>query len=367
MDSITREKKITQTSVTGIIANLFLAGFKAFVGLLSNSIAIVLDAVNNLTDALSSVITIAGVKLAKRRPDNDHPFGHGRVEYFSAILISIIILTAGVSSLVESVKKIFHPETPDFSTLTVIIVATAVVVKFLLGKYVKAQGRKYNSDALVASGTDASMDAVISLATLAGIAVTLLFGITIDGFLGAVIAGFIIKAGVEILLESVGSVIGNRPDSEVTKSIKATVRSIEGVMGAYDLILHDYGPNSAIGSIHVEVAGDMSAEQFHTLTKTIQKTVQEKFNIFITVGMYAVDKKHDAQRKAINAAAVLHQGVLGTHGVYINDENKYASFDVAIDFNVPDKAALEQQIREETGRLLPGYALDLNFDAYYSD
>lgn len=367
MDSALREKKITMTSVIGIIANIFLVVFKVFVGLISGSIAIVLDAVNNLTDALSSVITILGVKLAKRKPNSDHPYGFGRIEYFSAIIISGIILTAGISSFIESVKKIIHPELPNFSAISVIIVAAAVCVKFFLGRYVKAQGEKYNSDALIASGTDASMDSIISLSTLVGIGITMIFNITLDGFIGAAIALFIIKAGIELFLEAVGSVIGNRPDSEITKDIKATVKAIDGVLGAYDLILHDYGPNSAIGSIHVEVDGDMSAEEFHTLTKVIQKTVLDKFNIFVTVGMYAVDKKHDEQRRQINAAVTQFEGAIGTHGVYINDDTKYVSFDTTIDFNVSDKAALYENIKEEVNKILPGYELELSFDANFAD
>ena len=367
-DTAIREKQITKTSLVGIIANVFLAGFKALVGLLSGSIAIVLDAVNNLTDALSSVITIVGIKLAKRKPDNEHPFGHGRVEYFSAIIISGIVLAAGIMSLVESIKKIINPEMPDYTTVTIIIVAVAVVVKLLLGRYVKAQGEKYNSEALVASGTDASFDAVISAATLLGIFITIIFNITVDGIIGAVIAAFIIKAGIELFMDAIGSVMGARPDSETTKAIKQTVREIDGVMGAYDLVLHDYGPDKAIGSVHIEIPADMSAEAVHKLTKEIQLTVLEKFRIFLTVGIYAIDEAHNRQRKLINAIALEHQGVLGTHGIYVDDEKKYSSFDVLTDFTVADREKLQEEIiAEVNANVLPGYTIDLSFDTNYSD
>lgn len=367
-DTVLREKQITKTSVIGILANIFLAGFKALVGLISGSIAIVLDAVNNLTDALSSVITIAGIKLAKRKPDNEHPFGHGRVEYFSAILISGIVLAAGIMSLVESVKKIIHPELPDYTAITIIIVAVAVVVKLLLGRYVKAQGEKYNSDALVASGSDASFDAIISASTLLAAAITLIFHITVDGIIGAVISAFIIKAGVELFMEALGSVLGARPDSEATKAIKQTIREIDGVNGAYDLILHNYGPNTAIGSVHIEIPADMSAEQLHRLTKKIQLTVIEKFHVFLTVGVYAIDEAHNPQRKEINDLALAHSGVLGTHGIYIDDEGKYSSFDVLTDFTVADKLALNAAlVREVREKVLPDYTIDISFDTNYSD
>ena len=365
-ERLIREKQITRTSIIGIIANLFLVTFKAAVGLISGSIAIVLDAVNNLTDAVSSVITILGIKIAKRKPDNDHPFGHGRVEYFSAILIAGLVLAAGIMSLIESVKKIIHPEVADYTFVTILIVAVAVIVKILLGRFVKNQGIKYHSEALVASGADASFDAIISASTLLAAAVTLLFHFSIDGIIGAVISGFIIKAGVEMFLDSVGNVLGSRPDSETTKAIKQTVKSIEGVRGAYDLILHNYGPDSAIGSIHIEVPATLTAEEVHTLTKKIQLAVAEEFHIFVTVGIYAIDEAHNPQREIINEIACSHTGVLGTHGIFINDEMKYISFDVLTDFKV-NRAELLEDLEGHIGEMLPGYTCGINFDTNYSD
>ncbi len=362
-----REKQITRTSVIGIGANLLLAGFKALVGLAAGSIAIVLDAVNNLTDALSSVITILGVKLAKRRPDEKHPFGYGRVEYFSAVVIAAIVLSAGATSLIESVKKILSPAAPDYSVLTLVTVAAAVAVKLVLGRYVKAQGEKYNSDALIASGSDASFDAIISASTLVGALITMLFGISLDGIIGAVISLFILKAGFEMLLDSVSDIMGSRPDSEITQEIKACVREVPGVLGAYDLVLHNYGPDSAIGSIHVEVPADTDAAALHRLTKAIQSAVLEKFRVFLTVGIYAVDTARQAEQERINSIAVKYPGALGTHGVYIDDATKNMSFDVLTDFTVRDKKALCDAIRAELAPFYPGYTIAINCDTNYTD
>ncbi|MCQ2959609.1 MAG: cation diffusion facilitator family transporter [Bacteroidales bacterium] len=367
MDNNIREKQITQTSIIGIVANAFLAGFKALVGFISGSIAIVLDAVNNLTDALSSIITIIGIKLARRKPDDDHPFGHGRIEYFAAILIAAIILTAGITSLFESGKKIFSPETPDYNAAAIIIVSIAIIVKLVLGKFVKNQGEKYNSDALIASGTDASFDAIISAATLVGALITIFFNISIDGILGVVISLFICKAGIEMLMDSVSNVIGRRPDSEITLGIKATVREISGVLGAYDLVLHDYGPDSALGSIHVEVPATMTAEEIHKLTKNIQLTIINKYHVFLTIGIYAVDEKHNFERNEIHKFAMTHAGVLGTHGVFINEEQKYCSFDVLTDFTIKDKNELRKNICNQIQHLLPNYTIEIHFDTNYSN
>ena len=197
-----REKTIVRTSIIGITANVFLAAFKAVIGLLTKSIAIVLDAVNNISDAGSSLITIIGTKLAGREPDKKHPFGYGRIEYLSAMIISMIVLYAGVTSFIESVKQIFDPQTPEYNTVSLIIVAVAVVVKIILGRYVKSVGEKVNSDSLVNSGEDATLDSVISASTLVAAAVFLLSGISLEAWLGAVISAVIIKSGVEMLRDT---------------------------------------------------------------------------------------------------------------------------------------------------------------------
>ena len=167
MQNEERSKVIVRTSIIGIIANVFLAAVKAVIGLAANSIAIVLDAVNNLSDALSSVITIIGAKIAGKKPDRKHPLGHGRVEYLSAMIVAAIVLYAGITSLIESVKKIIHPVTPDYSPVSLVIIAIAVVVKIVLGRYVKAQGEKVGSGSLIASGADAQFDAILSASVLA--------------------------------------------------------------------------------------------------------------------------------------------------------------------------------------------------------
>ena len=366
-DPNARARRITRTSYIGIGANLLLAGFKAAVGLLSNSVAIVLDAVNNLTDALSSVLTILGVKLARRPPDAKHPFGYGRIEYFSAIAIAALVLAAGAGSLVESVKKIVHPETPEYGTAALVIVAVAVVAKFLLGRYVSAQGRACNSEALVASGADASFDALISLSTLVGAGILLLFKVNLDGWIGAVISLFILKAGLEMLLGSIDSVMGSRPDAEVSRRIRETVKGVPGVIGAYDLVLHNYGPDSAIGSIHVEIDGSLDAAAIHRLSYTVQRAVLDAFHVFLTVGVYAVDPARRADREAIEAAAKRHPGVKAVHGVFFDDEHAAVSFDVLVDFTVRDRAALRSAILADLAPRFPGCTIFVNFDTDYSD
>lgn len=365
-----RERQITRTSIIGILTNVVLEAFKAAVGLVAHSIAIVLDAVNNLSDALSSVITIVGIRLAKRKPDKDHPFGHGRIEYFSAIIIAGIVFAAGVTSLVESVKKLFQPGVPDYSTVTLIVISVAILTKLVLGRYVKKKGEELRSDALVASGSDALFDALISASTLLGALVTLRWHISLDGIIGILIAVFIIKAGVEMLGRPLSEVLGRRAGSELTQSIKADVASIPGVLGAYDLILHNYGPESAIGSVHVEVPDALSAKEVNSITKQVQRIVLERHSLFLTVGIYAVNDPNGSlgpMAQDIRETVKAFDGIKSVHGLVIDDVRHYISFDGVIEFKVDDKNELKQAIAAALKEKYPDYTAEISFDIDYSD
>ena len=211
-----RDKKIIKVSIFGIIVNIILVIFKAVIGLIVNSIAIILDAVNNLSDALSSIITIIGTKLSSNRPDKKHPYGYGRIEYFSSVIIAVIVLVAGLTSLKESIEKIIHPEPAAYSVISLVIVIVAVFVKFFFGRYVKKQGEKLNSGSLVASGTDAISDSILSLSTFVAAIISMSFHISLEGYLGVIISLFILKSAYEILKETVNDMIGVRADSETT-------------------------------------------------------------------------------------------------------------------------------------------------------
>ena len=175
-----REKSIIKTSIISIISNIVLAGFKAFVGLVANSIAIISDAINNLSDALSSIITIVGTKLAGKAPDKKHPYGYGRIEYMTSLIVSAIVLYAGITAFIESIKKIIHPEEVDYNSVTLIVLIAGIIVKFTLGLYVKKKGKTVNSDSLIASGSDAFNDAILSISVLTSTIIYMLFNISLD-------------------------------------------------------------------------------------------------------------------------------------------------------------------------------------------
>ncbi|MEE1116804.1 cation diffusion facilitator family transporter [Methanosphaera sp.] len=349
-----RQKKIIQTSIVGIIVNLILVVFKATIGILVNSIAITLDAVNNLTDALSSIITIIGTKLAGRAPDKNHPYGYGRIEYFSSVIIAVIVLWAGITSLQESFPKIFTPDVTSYTTVSLVIVAVAVIVKFVLGRYVKGVGESINSQALVASGSDAFFDSILSLSTLVAAIVSIFWHISLEGILGVIISIVIIKASIEMLQETVNSMIGSRVDSELSRKIKDRITSFDEVHGAYDLALHNYGPEDVIGSIHIEVDDNFTAREIHDLTFRIRSAIYEEFGITLTVGVYATntsDEKVAEIRKYLEDLLSKYDEVIEMHGFYVYSEKNIVSFDLIVDFN----ANREQIKREVMGKLKEKY------------
>lgn len=370
-EALSRDRIIVRTSMIGIGANLFLAAFKAAAGILAGSIAVILDAVNNLSDAMSSLITIIGTKLAGKKPDSKHPYGYGRIEYLSATLISVIVLYAGVTSLIESVKKIIEPEAPDYSVLSLVIITAGVIVKILLGRYVKSVGEKVNSDSLINSGEDATLDAVISASTLVAALLFMWKDISLEAWLGAVISLVIIRSGIEMLSDMISRMLGERVDGELSREIKATVCSIEGARGAYDLILHDYGPDRMMGSVHVEVPDTMTADQLDVMTRKIQDTVLDKHNVILTaIGFYSHNTKNDEASEiyeTVRKIASEYEHVLQIHGFYCNPADRRMRFDAVISFKAPDRNAVWHALTQEVQQAYPDYRISITMDADTSD
>ncbi|MBO6231251.1 MAG: cation transporter [Ruminiclostridium sp.] len=366
-----REKVIVRTGLVGIGANILLAGFKAFIGLTANSVAVISDALNNLSDALSSFITIIGTKLAGKLPDKKHPLGYGRIEYMTSLIVSAIVLYAGVTALIDSVKKIISPEDPDYSVISLVILGVAVVVKIVLGTYTKAKGKSVNSGSLTASGEDALNDAILSSSVLVTALIYMFFGISLEAWVGAIIALFIIKAGIEMISDAVNEMLGARADSELTKSIKETVRSIPGVHGAYDLLINNYGPDKNVASIHVEVDDTVTAKEIDALSRRIQGEVYSKHGVIVsTVGVYSVNTGDDEAARIsgnIRNMVSAHDGVLQLHGFYADTAAKSITFDVVLDFAVDDRYALYEQIKSEVAQAYPDYSVRVALDIDSSD
>lgn len=347
-----RETAIIRTSAIGIAANIALAAFKAAVGILSNSIAVTLDAVNNLSDAISSIITIVGTKLSNKKADREHPFGHGRIEYITTTVIAAIIMYAGISSLIKSIQGIMDPVTPDYSPLSLFIIAVAVLVKIILGHYVRSIGNRVNSDTLIASGSDALFDATLSTSVLTAALIFIFAKISLEAYVGVVISGFIIKASIELLQGSIKEIIGMRPDAALSTLIYDIVKEDPDAEGVYDLIIHNYGPDRFVGSFHTEVLDTTSAIEIDTMTRRLSTEIYKQTSgkiIIAAIGIYArntTDNRIVKMRTEVTEMALAHEGVLQVHGFIADIENQFMAFDTVIEFGYDGKQIVHDIIHE---------------------
>jgi cation diffusion facilitator family transporter len=360
-----RDNAIVKTSVIAIIANILLVAFKMTIGFLSNSIAIILDAVNNLSDAMSSIITIIGTKLAGRKPDKDHPLGHGRIEYVTSMIISAIVLYAGITSFIESIKSIIDKDVSHYTNKMLVIIAVAVLVKIFLGRFVELQGRKYNSDALVASGKDAMFDAVLSFSVLVSAIIYKLINVSLEAYVAVIISIFIIRAGIEMLKDTYNEIVGHRAEKELIKKIKAVASSFEGVRGAYDLFIYNFGPNKNYASMHIEVPDTMTMDEYDTLIRKIESEVYKKTGVILTgIGAYSYNTKDNeisSIRNKVQNVIFSHDFALQMHGFYVDKVNRDMRFDVVMTFDINHSEGVAILI-EELKKVFPEYNITINPD-----
>ena len=365
-----RDKIIVKTSIIGIVVNIFLVIFKAIIGLFSNSIAIILDAVNNLSDVLSSIVTIVVTKLATKFPNKNHPLGYGRIEYMSAMIVSAIVLYAGITSILASIKRIINPEPSDYSIISLIIIAVAVIVKILLGKYVKSQGKKVSSGALIASGADAMFDAILSTSVLASAIIYFTTKISLEAYVGVLISGVIIKAGIGMMTDALNDILGKRADIETIKKIKELLVEEPEVRGAYDLIIHNYGPNKNLASVHLELPDTMTVEQVDVLTRKLQTKIYHQTGVILVgVGVYSFNTKNNEVSMMYNTVQktiMSYDWILQMHGFYVDTDKKEIIFDIIMSFEIETNEGISI-IEKEIAKLYPDYKITIVADVAVSD
>ena len=362
-----RTEKINRVSLTGIITNLVLAAVKIGLGLTSGSIAIVSDAVNNITDSASSVITIIGTRLAAKAPDREHPFGHGRTEYLTSLVIGSIVMVTGIHMLISSLRSLGTKPEYNYSFITVAIMLLTVIAKVILGIYTENSGKTLGSKALIGSGKDAKNDALITSATLVSALIYMLFGYSTDAFAGTVIALFIVKAGYEILGETIKVILGERADADLAKAIYEMVDEEEMILGSHDLILNTYGPSTIIGTINVDIDHDKTVGEIYPIFHHLQLKIYEKLKIFLVIGVYAIDE-HSARAKEVRDFLKEFEKeepyVLGFHGVVIDEERTELYCDILLDF-AADKKRIKEKLEEVLLLRFPDYdphvTIDLEF------
>lgn len=358
-----RESKIVCASITSIVGNALLSAIKGIAGTLSGSIAITLDAINSLADALSSVIAIIGAKLAGRSADRNHPFGFGRVEYLSSIVIAALILAAGISSLIEAIRSIIHPTTPQYTMLTLTIVAIAAVVKLILGLFLLREGKALDSGSLLGSGADSTMDAGVSAATLVAGILYLTLGWQIEAWLAAAIAILIIRGGIILLIETSSKLLGERVSPEVAAQVEMEARAIDEVKLASGLVLLDFGPNRLTGALHVTVDSQMTTAEFDKVARAVQARVNEKCGItLVGVTPYPAVSQSDSVREvraSIGRIVWSHDHVVELRGLYVEENTLTARFDAIVDFDAGDLQALHDEIEGACKAECPDWLFDV--------
>lgn len=281
------------SGIVGILCNVLLFSVKLLIGMILNSISVTADAFNNLSDAGSSIISLVGVKMAGKPADADHPFGHGRIEYIAALIVSFLVIQVGFSFLKDSVGKVFLPEEMSFHLVSVLILAFSIGIKLWLGLFNKALGTRINSKVMMAAATDSIGDVITTGATIVSILIFHFFSLNIDGIIGVLVACVVIWAGIGIARDTLAPLIGTGADPVLYQEIISMVEGYPGIVGSHDLIVHNYGPGRSMASIHAEVPRESNIEDSHETIDRIEREVSKKLGIFLVIHMDPVETRNE--------------------------------------------------------------------------
>ena len=337
--------------IVGIICNLLLCGFKMLAGILAGSLAMIADAFNNLSDAGSSIVTLIGFKLAGAPADDDHPFGHGRMEYLSAMGVAVLIIIAGFELATTAIDKMLHPAASSFSLISTIILAVSIGVKLWMAVFNNRIGKKIRSDALCAAALDSRNDVICTGLVLVSSVLGLWLPVSVDGYVGMAVALFVIWSGFTVIKDTVSPLLGQAPDPELVQGIQRTVLSYEGVVGIHDLIVHDYGPGRVFVSLHAEVPEDQPISKSHDVIDNIEMELQEKFNILSCIHMDPVDTDNpDTLRLKAVAIRLMNETdeslTLHDFRVVTGDTHTNLLFDLVVPHGHPDGQGVAARLRD---------------------
>lgn len=350
-DSAVRTRYGSVASVVGILCNILLFAGKLAAGMLMQSIAVMADAFNNLSDAASSVISFIGMKMASKPADDDHPFGHGRIEYIAAFIVAFLVIEVGFTFLKDSIQKILHPEAVTFQLLPFIMLGVSVLVKLWMGVFNKKIGKKINSKVLEATATDCIGDVTVTSATMAAILVGHFFHINIDGFAGLLVALVVMWAGINIAKDTLEPLIGEAVDPELCRQITELVESYDGVVGTHDLIVHNYGPNKSMASIHAEVPRDVDIEVSHEIIDKIEREVGKQLGILLVIHMDPIEVCDEelltAKKHVEDTLQILDEEITFHDFRMVSGENQ---INLIFDIVVPHSYS-EELIRERLERI----------------
>ena len=368
-----RNAGIISTNIVGIVLNLILVGFKLTVGFIIHATSIITDGLNNFADSLNSLISIIGTKLSGKKPTRKHPFGFGRFEYITSTIIGIVILVVGALAIKDSIESIIEYYTTrvlaDFNLFTIIMIGVAIAIKLIMALIYRINAKRFDSMNLKALSADSFFDALLSTATLIAAIVGMVWGFYIEGYVGILIGGFIIKSGVEVLIEAMGHLLGKRVDEELSKQIKQDILSINGVSGVYDLILNNYGHDKYIGSVHVGVSNEMDAHEVQELERAINILMYTKYKIIMTTGIYAKNKETKDSKEIYTSLMELvkdNSNILQVHGFFVDEKDGYVNFDLVFSFDEKDPKSIVESIKKNLEEKHNKYVFIINIDYDYS-
>ena len=359
-------------SIVGIFCNVFLFAVKFAVGLILHSVSVTADAFNNLSDAGSSIISFVGVKMAEKPADKDHPFGHGRIEYIAALVVSFLVLEVGFTFLKDSLGKILHPETMNFQIVSVVILILSIAVKLWLGLFNRKLGEKIDSKVMMAVFTDSMGDVITTAATILSLIFFAVTDINIDGIVGVGVALVVMWAGVGIAKDTLEPLIGQAIDPEVYEKIKHFVEKYDGIEGTHDLIVHNYGPGRSMASIHAEVPNDVDIEQSHEIIDRIERDAAKELGIFLVIHMDPVEMRDKRVLKIrdktvqllhdLDPACTIHDFRM-VHGEH--QTNLIFDMVVPIDYDEKKKSDLSLQLMEKIKEVDPRYECVITVESDY--
>lgn len=367
-DPETRQGVVMATSAIGIIVNVLLASVKVAIGVLANSIAVISEGINNATDSLSSVITMVGAKLSNKRPTKKHPFGYGRIEYITSLIIAGLIIATAVELLKSSIKLIIEPQDLTVNTLTLIIIAASALVKLWLAWYTIKKGKQVNSGILVAMGTDSRNDCIVSAVTIVSAVVFIVFRFSVDAYAGIITSLFIFKAGFDILKDTLANLLGQPVEKETADELYSIIRSTPGVLNAADMILHNYGPDRYSGSVNIEMDHQMTVEQLYSTIHKLQLDIMHQKGITMVFGIYAVDRDHSEIKQMRQQIAQYVRGkehVISYHALYLEPQTNVIYVDLVVDYELKDWNRLRTDFTEYMHGLYPDNKIELTIETEY--
>ncbi|MDD6175432.1 MAG: cation diffusion facilitator family transporter [Firmicutes bacterium] len=366
-----RERCGAFAGLVGICCNLLLFAAKLIVGTVAKSIAITADAFNNLSDAGSSVVTVVGFKMSGKPADKEHPFGHGRIEYISGVVIAFVILMVGFELFTSSVSKIFAPEEMQSGTLAIVVLVLSMTVKLLMGLFYRSVGKQIGSTSLMAAMTDSISDVAATGGVLLSVVVFQLFHLNVDGYMGAVVAVFVFVAGIKTLKDTLGPLLGQAPDADLVRCIREKVLSYDGIIGVHDMLVHNYGPNRWLASLHAEVSAGEDILKSHDLIDTIERDLEHELNVHTVIHMDPVETDNERVTELREMVQRIIQGIdpqLSFHDFRIVDGPSHTNliFDLLVPYGLLDKRKkleeeIEQQIQAVDERYFAVMTVDTSF------